>query len=102
MEQKTENKLDFSQNEELFRREAIENTPFIKLWSKEKGWALGIAEHRITKWYETEKEITTLVKGTQNGKLDWNLLTAVILILIEKDAEMKKLITKIGETKNDN
>lgn len=79
-----------------FNREPIEGTPFVKLWSKEHGFALGIAEHRVTGWYKTEEELTKKRKGVTTKGIDWDLMTGVIMILIEKIDQKKQLDNAIA------
>lgn len=81
-----------------YERKTLENTPFIIHESEDHGWAAGIAEHRLTGWYQTEEELKTILKGyTPKHGIDWNLLTGVVLILIEKAKELDKLNNKIEE-----
>lgn len=82
---------DMTKNTLTFERTAIEGTPFVMQWSESKGYSGGIAEHRVTEWYKTEEELKKKLKGASNKGIDWDLLTGVILILIEKKEELKKI-----------
>ncbi|QCS37329.1 hypothetical protein [Tortoise microvirus 85] len=89
---------DMSKNVKTYERKAKENTPFIIHHSEDEGWSAGIAEHRLTGWYKTEKDLETVLKG-YNPKtgINWDLLTGVILILIEKQKEYEKLQKEINK-----
>lgn len=81
-----------------YERKAYEGTPFVIHHSEDHGYAAGIAEHRLTGWYESEETLKKVLKGyTPSRGIDWDLLTGVIVILIEKTNEMKKLNEKIEE-----
>ncbi|MBB5441066.1 hypothetical protein HDC92_004770 [Pedobacter sp. AK017] len=92
---------DMSKNEITFERKKVEGTPFVKIWSKQHGWAAGIAEHRITQWFETEEKLDKKLKGTTAGKLDWDLLTGFVSILIEKTEDLKKQQEEIVKRNNE-
>lgn len=89
--QNNSNYGDMSKNELTFERTKIEGTPFTKVWSKEHGYSAGIAEYRATPWYETEEDLLKKLSGTEIGTLDWDLLTGVISILIDKTLELNKI-----------
>lgn len=98
-----ENKSDYgdmSKNEITVERTTIKGTPFIQIYSKAHGYSGGIAEHRMTPWYETEEELLTKLQGTTIGQLDWDLLTGFVSILIDKTAEMKKIAKDIEDKQN--
>lgn len=91
---------DMSKNVMEYSRTAVEGTPFIKHRSETNGWALGIAEHKITGWYKTEKEVDDLLNGR---KPNWDFLTGVILVLIQKERDYQNLNQEIERRqKNEN
>lgn len=84
-----------------YTRTALESTPFIIHHSESHGWAAGIAEHKLTGWYASEKELLTVLKGVKKGgQIDWNLITGVVLILIAKEREYNVLKEKQLENLN--
>lgn len=97
-----------SKNVKTYERKALEGTPFVIHYSETHGWAAGIAEHKITGWYETEEDLQEILTGLVKthkttkpvyGKLNWDLITGVALVLIDKVLEMKKLEEKREENK---
>lgn len=91
---------DMKKNVKTYERKAMEKTPFVIHHSETEGWSAGIAEHRLTGWYETEEDLKKVLRGItskQGASINWDLLTGVVLILIEKVAEAKKLTDKINE-----
>lgn len=89
---------DTTKGTKRYERKAYEGTPFVIHESEDHGWAAGIAEHKLTGWYETEEKLKTVLKGyTPKKGIDWDLMTGIILIIVEKVNEMKKLNEKIEE-----
>lgn len=88
-----------SKNVKTYERKALEGTPFVIHYSETHGWAAGIAEHKITGWYQTEDDLKKLLKGLRYQGINWDLMTGVILVLIEKVLEIKKIEEKREETK---
>lgn len=89
---------DMSKNTKTYERKTLEGTPFIIHHSETHGWAAGIAEHKLTGWYETEEQVKKLLKGiNQKREIDWDLMTGIIMILIEKVLEHKELEEKIKQ-----
>lgn len=101
-----ENSKDYgnmSKNTLTYERKALEGTPFIIHHSETHGWAAGIAEHKLTGWYETEEQVKKLLKGINQQKgIDWDLLTGIIMIIVEKVLEHKKLTDKIENLTENN
>lgn len=91
---------DMNKNTKTYERKALEGTPFIIHQSEDHGWAAGIAEHKLTGWYETEQDLMQVLNGRKNTGLNWDLITGVILILIEKVLETKELTKKRTEKNN--
>lgn len=77
---KETNSLDYSKGEQLIEKKMVENTPFTVMYTKEEGWAFGIAQYRLSEWKKTEAEVMKEIKG---GLKDWSLITRVIGIMIE-------------------
>jgi len=88
---------DMSKNTKKYERKALEGTPFVIHYAETHGWAAGIAEHKLTGWYETEKELLKALKGTDRNGINWDMMTGVILILLEKTLEKKELEKKLNE-----
>lgn len=88
------NKLDsFSENSKLntwIRK--VEGTIFsIRYW-EEYGYAYGIGNERISKWFETEQEVYDDI-----NKLDWDVITRVMDCLMrhfEVAREIERRIEK--------
>jgi len=75
----------------------IKNTPFILQYAENMGWSVGIAEHKITGWYKTREEAEKIVRGTTRTGINWEFMTGVILVLIEKVEDYKKIKQAIEE-----
>lgn len=95
----TKTNTGFSETEETFRKTKIDEIWTI-IWEKEKGYSGGIANRQLTKWYKTEKEIKDYLKGSKNGKVDWNLIGLVTLTLWDIQKEKEELENKINNRKN--
>lgn len=69
----------------------IPNTPFMGRYEKEHGWSYGIAGQRISKWYESEE---LMLKAMKKGGIDWNKLSAIIMILVDAEINRREIIKK--------
>lgn len=98
---KKANNFDFSTNEITVKSEVIKGTPFVMKWMKDKGWSFGIAEYKLSEYYETREEALEklglkelkggeIVRRTKTGT-DYELIVNIVGIMIEKYLKAKDL-----------
>lgn len=88
--QNADNSLNSGKGEITYNRSSIEGTPFTVVWDKDKGFSAGIANTKMTPWYQTEEELLEKIKGIKEGRIDWNLMTDFVTTIIVQLDQMKK------------
>lgn len=100
-EEKNNDRLHFGgegTSEMTFERFRVEGTPWQAIWDKERGWSAGIAEHKITDFYETEEELKKVLKGVhEDGSINWNLMFGFVDVIMQKVIDFQKFTEKQRE-----
>lgn len=93
---------DFSNSYNSYKREPIENTPFLLETDEDKGWRIGLGHHGITEWNTDETAYTKLKK--EIIKTNWHFLTTTIAIIVDRIIEHKtaEAIKEINKNENEN
>lgn len=72
---------------ESYKREQVDNTPFVLETDEQKGWRLGLGNHGITDWDKDESKLKKRLAMIK--KTDWNFMTICISIIAERIIEHK-------------
>lgn len=97
-----DNSLNSGKGEITYNRSMIEGTPFTIVWDKEKGFSAGIANTKMTKWFQTEEELLEELKGIKEGGINWGLVTDLITTIVVQLDGMRKqneLVEGLAEQK---
>ena len=73
--------------------EQIDGTPFTLVEVEEKGYTLLIGNSQVMEWTETKEEA---LKMTEIENLNWQTLTSMIAVLVEKWQEIKHIKEKLN------
>lgn len=93
-----------NKNEELIKRTDVDGTPFTVITTPDGGSFVSLGKYRVSEPFATEKEAIKHVKSK-----DWNLLLAVIMLMVEDKVKEKVnteyvagIISNIKQTNNAN
>lgn len=80
-----------SKNYKVLERENIENTPFTLVTVEGNKHFLAIGDRRITENAEKKEMLLEMTEG-----VNWNFITNIMAIMLEKFDDFKKLENKIN------
>lgn len=86
--EKLQESAEKKDNSHSFKREAVEGSPFTKIYEEDHGWYLVMGDYRLTNEHETEEELEEFLKTNM-----WNIMVVMMSIVSEKQIQLnnKKL-----------